>query len=95
MSHIIKCEVCSNRILSHARALRCNLCLLSYHVKCLPLSALNTDGIFHSDMCLNCTSHIFPFNHISCDKEFYNVISHSAHHPRHEFSMKMVESLIL
>ena len=85
MSQMVICEICTARILSHARIVTCNLCNSIYHVRCLPHAVLNSNDMFNSDICLNCLSSIFPFNHISSDREFTDAISNSMHNSSKEF----------
>ena len=71
MSQMVICEICTARILSHARIVTCNLCNYIYHVRCLPHAVLNSKDMFNSDICLNCL--------------FTDAISNSMHNSSKEF----------
>ena len=73
------CPVCNKRVLSHAMQMDCQICKLTYHMKCISLDP--DDHIYlqnhvSSWYCKLCLSHIFPYNHIEDDDMFVSDINH-------------------
>ena len=71
----INCGACSRRILAHAYRLCCTACQQVYHLKCISFLSKHDSVYVNRDtvpwICVNCTSSIFPFNHMYDDDEFY------------------------
>ena len=66
----------SNHIfLLHSKTLMCPVCYQTYHVQCIPYDCINNvNGTFYSNMCHNCLSSNFAFNHLK-DDLFHNTLN--------------------
>ena len=72
-----KCNICSGRILSHSKTMKCVLCYNHCHLKCISLNNDERSNILRDTNCWYChlcLSSVFPFNHIGDDSEFYKAI---------------------
>lgn len=74
MMVVSECARCNSRILTHSKVLRCSLCMDQYHLQCLPFIS-SEDSIYinrevESWFCIQCSAHIYPFNHFDDDTEF-------------------------
>ena len=72
-----KCNICSGRILSHSRTMKCELCYNHCHLKCISLNSDERSNIMRDTNCWYChlcLSSVFHFNHIGDDSEFYKAI---------------------
>ena len=72
------CNLCNKRVLSHSYQLKCDLCLCSVHLKCLPFvdkdDSIYTDRVQNSWYCTKCCECIFPFNHLDEDDAFIEAL---------------------
>ena len=66
------CNICSKRVLSHAKVITCALCKQKCHCKCISIKTSEISSLLHNDdwYCVLCISDILPFNHISDDTEY-------------------------
>ena len=64
---VLFCPVCNQRLLSHARKIKCTNCLNVYHIKCL---SYNSDSA-ECWICTKCISDTMPFNHFIDDDHFF------------------------
>ena len=72
-----KCNICSGRILSQSRTMKCVLCYNHCHLKCISLNNEERTNILRDTnywYCHLCLSSVFQFNHIGDDSEFYKAI---------------------
>ena len=72
-----ECNICSGRILSHPRTMKCVLCYNHCHLKCISLNSDERSNILRDTNCWYyhvCLSSVFAFNHIGDDSEFYKAI---------------------
>ena len=68
------CNICIRRILSHAKTIKCIICLETCHIKCITLNPeeqLNLLAQPPSWYCATCIGNTSPFNHFIDDDEFY------------------------
>lgn len=75
--------MCKFRVHNNRKAIFCNVCHLSTHPKCTPLSLSEYNDLTHShddydydshDGIVHCSSYLsdtFPFNHFDSDTDFY------------------------
>jgi hypothetical protein len=79
LSPQLTCNICPKRIATHDRRVKCSLCLLSTHSKCLP--NYNTNDIeYATDInnhwtCPTCLISFFPYNNIEDNTIFQDSIS--------------------
>ena len=72
------CPICNKRVLPHAKQVKCCLCHLIYHMKCL---TLQTEDLFYirsnslTWFCKTCITKLFPFNHIEHDDVFVSEVN--------------------
>ena len=67
-------NICSHRILSHARTIKCIICLETCHIKCITLNPeeqLNLLAQAPSWYCATCIGNTLLSNHFIGDDEFY------------------------
>ena len=80
---ISPCPVCSRRVPSNARTLKCDCCRKYIHKNCTNLTKKDIDEIINSGLCWSCFScndSIFPFNSTLDDCEFYQSLPvHTTH----------------
>ena len=73
-----QCQICHQRMLSHARYLQCTVCQNNYHVNCTTLN-LEEKSYLLKDIetwyCKLCVCSVFPYNHIENNDEFLNTIA--------------------
>ena len=68
------CNICIRRILSHAKTIKCIICLETCHIKCITLNPeeqLDLLAQAPSWYCATCIGNTLPFNHFIDDDEFY------------------------
>ena len=68
-----KCPICNRYVLPHANQVKCCVCHLKYHLKCISLSPdvhINVLSNASSWYCSKCMIEIMPFNHIEDDDIF-------------------------
>ena len=78
-----KCNVCTQRVLSHSLKLTCFACKSHVHIQCLP-NVNRTDSIYtdrHTNrwLCTKCSGTLFPFNNIDDDAQFKLAILETHH----------------
>ena len=70
------CGGCTRAVAKHAYILRCSVCDISFHLKCISLNRgdwqLLSRQVWY---CLNCTAEALPFIHIESNFEYVNAIS--------------------
>ena len=69
---MITCNVCKQRVLSHARSLNCCICAYVYHINCLPLEFDITSPDW---ICMHCANDVFPFNHITDNDTYLTTVN--------------------
>jgi hypothetical protein len=78
------CNSCHKKVLTHAKVIKCSLCNLLTHTKCLP-NYTDTDIDYATDpinswSCPTCLASIFPFTNIDDSPDFLNTISTPLNH---------------
>ena len=72
------CPICNKRVLPHAKQVKCCLCHLIYHMKCLTLQTEDLLYIRSNSLtwfCKTCITKLFPFNHIEHDDVFVSEVN--------------------
>ena len=65
------CTVCSKHITTKQKFIKCTVCSRSVHINCTPFLQADYKNCFICNLCL---VSIFPFNYLSDDTEFLNVL---------------------
>ena len=65
-----KCTICKQNILTHSRSISCSLCMMIFHVNCLPNMMEIMDAGYLNWLCNYCTGTEFPFNNVMDDNDF-------------------------
>ena len=70
------CGLCNRMVRRTQRFVRCNICHMNIHVRCLSSVSLRdySSQVIDNYYCQNCIIDIFPFNSIISDNEFCNVL---------------------
>ena len=72
-----KCNICSQRVLTHNKALKCRLCDSVYHIQCVPIFKDEFNAINLSLTpwyCTLCSGHVLPCNHFTDDGDFISAL---------------------
>ena len=75
-----KCPICTKNILSHAIKLRCAICSIFYHMKCIsidPVVISQLEADKDTWYCHICLTQIFPYNNIDSNEEFISTTTAS------------------
>lgn len=77
------CLLCKKRVLSHHKTLKCSVCKLDCHIRCLPhvstKDELYINRLVTTWFCSVCLDDTLPFHHIVDDNEYGNVILEFSH----------------
>ena len=78
------CRICTKRILSHARTVKCTLCKHNYHCKCISIEESDIRELLSNNewFCRQCMGNLLPFIHISNDVEFLQCLDHKDYFER-------------
>ena len=69
------CGICSKQVASHSYNIKCHLCKVNHHMKCITLEYSEQDYLKNNRgnrLCQACLVEIFPFNHIESEDDFIN-----------------------
>jgi hypothetical protein len=73
------CNICVEKVMAHAKSIKCTLCLGLTHSKCLPnysdVDLAHAKVVSNCWTCPPCLSIIFPFNSIEDSPDFLNSIN--------------------
>ena len=82
-----KCNNCRKRFVSNSKPVNCNLCNLSFHLKCVDISGYSTRQVRQSSWCCQkCSFKALPFNGL--DKESTCIAIHGSHGVKEELINK-------
>ena len=68
------CLICTQKILSHSRVLKCMVCNLEYHIACCNITRDEASSISPEWYCATCVQDCIPFYNIVDDGEFKSTI---------------------
>ena len=68
------CMLCTKKILSHSKILKCMVCSNEFHIACCNISRKELPDISHDWYCTSCVENSMPFYNIREDDEFKSAI---------------------
>ena len=80
------CRICEKNVSDKDKAVQCDLCELSVHIKCNNLNYLDNRCLQNSNKswyCIECCSTIFPFNSFLSNKNFLSCFTNTDHNNTH------------
>ena len=75
------CNICTRKVLSHAKNVICKLCKNKYHCKCISINTNEISSILNANewYCMLCLSDALPFINIEDDIDYIEALNHKDH----------------